>query len=71
MIIKVRVSFTTTAYDVAPFPKIVEAATTDDRSLTAVPAHSPNAWGERPSAWPMVGKVRTAATLKVKMVAMA
>jgi len=39
MIISVRVSFTTMAVDAAPWPKTDPAATTDDMSLMAVPAH--------------------------------
>lgn len=45
---------TTTAWDVAAFPKILEAAITDDRSLMAVPAHSPKACCDSPSARPRV-----------------
>ena len=54
-----------------PLPKIDEAATTEDMSLTAVPAHSPNECGERLRSRPMVGKVSTAITLKVKIVVIA
>jgi hypothetical protein len=64
MIMSVRVSLTTTANDVAPLPKIDDAATTEDMSLTAVPAHSPNECGERLRRRPMVGKVNTAITLR-------
>jgi hypothetical protein len=71
MIMSVRVSFTTTANDVAPLPKTDDAATTEDMSLTAVPAHSPNECGERLRSRPMVGKVNTAITLKVKIVVIA
>ena len=67
----VRVSLTTTANELAPWPKTVEAATTDDMSLMAVPAQRPNECGDSLKRWPRVGNVRTATTLKVKMVAMA
>src|SRR5450756_2360217 len=42
MIMSVRTSFTTTAWLAAPAPKVVAVATTDDVSLTAVPAKRPN-----------------------------
>lgn len=71
MIINVLVNLTMIAYEVAAGENIEAAATTDDTSLTAVPAQRPNACGVMANKWPMVGKVRTAITLNVKIVAIA
>ncbi|SLI10888.1 Uncharacterised protein [Mycobacteroides abscessus subsp. abscessus] len=54
-IIRLRTSFTITAKDAATGPKATPAASTEEVSLMAVPAHSPNASSDRPSAWPSGG----------------
>ncbi len=71
IIISVLVSLTMTAYEVAAGEKIDAAATTEDMSFTAVPAHRPNACGASDIRCPRVGNVSTAKILKVKIVAMA
>src|SRR5664280_474467 len=56
MIASVRVSLTTTATVAAVAPYTVAAATTDEVSLMAVPAHRPNDSCDSPIACPMRGK---------------
>lgn len=68
IIIVVRVSFTIVAYCPAALLKAYPAATTEEVSLTAVPAHNPKALSEKPSICPKGGKINTATTLKKKIV---
>lgn len=68
---KVLVSLTMVAASRVLLPWIpshaAAAAVTEDVSLTAVPAKSPNPSLERPKAVPREGKIRAAATLNRKM----
>jgi len=60
---------TTTPAAMSCASKDVAAATTDDVSLTAVPAHRPNEVGVNPNAMPSDGKMRAASTLYITMTA--
>src|SRR2546423_2078758 len=67
----VRVSFTTTACEPAAWPNANAAATTDEVSLTAVPAQSPKPCWLRSKRRPSGGKRTTATRLKTKIVEIA
>ena len=70
MIMRVRVSFTMVANWPAASENAKPAATTDDVSLMAVPAHIPNPASLMPSRCPRLGNVKTARMLKRKIVEM-
>ena len=75
MIASVRVSLTIVAsVSAVSLPtallQVVAAATTEEVSFTAVPAHMPKPWSLMPSAMPAAGKRNAANTLKRKIVEM-
>ena len=65
-IITVRVILTRVAVGTDAASKANEVAMTDEVSLTAVPAHTPNVAASSPNQCPSAGKMTTAARLKRK-----
>ena len=67
MMASVLVSFTIVAKSPAASEKAYPVATTEEVSLTAVPAHIPKAWSVIPSALPIMGKSKIIAMSNKKV----